>query len=391
MKIGFQIEHLDPARGGAETYVYHFAEELVAAGHQVHLFAAGFAQSPPGTVTHRVLRCGLSRPERDWRFARGAGRAACRAKLDVVVAVGRTFGADVLQPHGGVLAAGRRQNLFLVRSQAARTLKRASDFLSPRVRMHLWLQRRQFAADPPPEVVAISRMVRRDMQEFHAVPDERLHLVYNGVDVAHYSPTACECLRPDARRRFALADGQTCFLLVAHNFRLKGLGELVEAAALLHARRPAEPWRILVVGKGNAQPYLHLAAQLGCFERLAFAGALADILPAYAAADAYVHPTWYDPCSLVVLEALACGLPVVTTQFNGASELVQDGREALLLDLPRQTERLADAMDRLLDPARRAPMGLAARRTAEQYPVERNFREMMTVLARAAERKEAAS
>jgi UDP-glucose:(heptosyl)LPS alpha-1,3-glucosyltransferase len=232
-------------------------------------------------------------------------------------------------------------------------------------------------------------MVRRDMQEFHRVPDERLHLVYNGVDVACYSPAACEPLRTDARQRFGLAEGEVCFLLVAHNFRLKGLRELVEAAARFHARRPADPWRILVVGKGGARPYQRLASRLGCAERLVFAGTLDDILPAYAAADAYVHPTWYDPCSLVVLEALACGLPIITTRFNGASELVEDGREGLILDSPAEVERLADALERLMDPTCRAAMGAAARRAAEQVPLERNFREMMVVFQRAADKKEA--
>jgi UDP-glucose:(heptosyl)LPS alpha-1,3-glucosyltransferase len=336
-----------------------------------------------------VLRCGLSRPERDWRFARAAGRAARRATLDAVVAVGRTFGADVLQPHGGVLAAGRRQNLRLLGSPAGRAIKRLSDVLNPRVRMHLWLQERQFAAEPPPEVIAISRMVRRDMQEFLRVPDERLRLVYNGVDLARYSPAACRTRREESRRQFGLADDQMCFLLVAHNFRLKGLRELVEAAALLHAHRPADPWRILVVGKDGPRPYLRLAARLGCAERLLFAGALGDILPAYAAADAYVRPTWYDPCSLVVLEAMACGLPVVTTRFNGASELMEDGREGLILDSPDEIDRLAEALAHLAEPARRAAMSAAARLAAEKVPLERNFHEMMDIFKIVAERKEA--
>lgn len=387
MKIGFQIEHLDPARGGAETYVHRFARELVAAGHEVHLFATAFAHEPEGAVTHRVLRRGLSRWERDLRFARAAGRAARRADLDVVVAVGRTFGASVLQPHGGTLAGSRRQNLRLISSGAWRGLKGAFDALNPRVRAQAWIEGRQYAADPPPEVIAISRMVRRDMQEFHGVPDERLHLVYNGVDLERFSPAACEALRAEARQRWGLGEGETCFLIVAHNFRLKGVRELVEAAGALDRGRP---WRLVVVGKGGPRRYVEQARRLGCADRLLLAGPMDDVTPAYAACDVYVQPTWYDPCSLVVLEALACGRPVVTTRFNGAGELMEDGREGFVLDAPAPVGPLVEAMRRLLDPDARRPMGLAARRTAEQYPIERNFKEMMAVFETAAARKEAA-
>jgi UDP-glucose:(heptosyl)LPS alpha-1,3-glucosyltransferase len=173
--------------------------------------------------------------------------------------------------------------------------------------------------------------------------------------------------------------------LVAHNFRLKGVRELIEAAAALHRRTP---WRVIVVGKGDARPYERLARQLGCRDRFSFPGPAADVLPAYAAADAYVHPTWYDPCSLVVLEALACGLPVVTTAFNGAAELIEDGRDGFLLDTPRNAPALAGAMEALLDVGQRAAMGRAARATAEQFSLSRNLRQMVAVLERACARKE---
>ncbi|HUU30562.1 MAG TPA: glycosyltransferase family 4 protein [Phycisphaerae bacterium] len=411
MKIGFQIEDLDPARGGAETYVYRFAEELLAAGHEVHLIAAAFGATPAGAYTHRVMRRGLTRSSRDVHFAFAAGRAARRAGLaggraglDVVVAVGRTLGADVLQPHGGTLRGNRRQNLRLIRGPVLRELKRAFDVLNPKTRTHLWIESKQFSASPPPQVVAISRMVLRDMKEFYAVPDERLHLVYNGVDLERFSPSACDDCRADARAAYGLAPDETCFLIVAHNFRLKGVRELVDAAARLDLAPPRrdgrpgsagpprpdgrDPWRLIVIGKENPKPYLERAARLGCADRFLFPGAAADVVPAYAAADVYVQPTWYDPCSLVVLEALACGRPVITTRFNGAAELMEDGREGFLLDAPDQTDRLAEAMKRLLDPALRARLGAAARLAVEPYSIQRNFREMMAVLERAAALKE---
>jgi len=385
VKIGFQIERLAPSRGGAETYVHRFAQTLLAAGHEVHLIAAAFEDEPPGAILHHVLQRGLARPERDWRFARAAGKAARRAGLDVVVAVGRTFGANVLQPHGGTLGGSRRQNRRLLRSALLGRLKRASDWLNPRVRMQALIERRQYQADPPPDVVAISRMVRDDMRAFHGVPEERLHLVYNGVDIERFSPSACEAARGKARRAWDLAPHETCFLMVAHNPKLKGLRELIEAAARLGR---SEAWRIVVVGRGRVGRFQEQAALAGLADRVHFPGPMEDVLPAYAACDVYVQPTWYDPCSLVVLEALACGRPVITTRFNGASELMADGREGVVLDAPDEIGRLHEALARLLDADLRQRMGAAGRATAEQHPIERNFDEMMAVFSIAAARKE---
>ena len=146
---------------------------------------------------------------------------------------------------------------------------------------------------------------------------------------------------------------------------------------------------VVVIGKAGARPYLELAEDLGCADRFLFPGAAPNVVPLYGAADVYVQPTWYDPCSLVVLEALAAGLPVITTRFNGASELMQDGRDGYVLESPAQTDNLADCMERLLDPDRRRPMREAAREAVKDRSIQQNFRDMMAVFEKVKARKEA--
>jgi UDP-glucose:(heptosyl)LPS alpha-1,3-glucosyltransferase len=140
-----------------------------------------------------------------------------------------------------------------------------------------------------------------------------------------------------------------------------------------------------VVGHGRAGPYRRLARRLRISHLVTFIPECGDIASMYAAADAFVHPTWYDPCSLVVLEALASGLPTITTRFNGASEMMADGGAGVVLESPRPVERLTEAMSRLLNVETRRGMALAARRVAENYPQERNFEQMLDYLTRAAE------
>ncbi len=124
-------------------------------------------------------------------------------------------------------------------------------------------------------------MVMRDIRNFYRVPDERLHLVYNGVDLARFSPGRVRGRSgPRPGRPTAWPRTRRASWSIAHNFRLKGVRELVEAAARLDR---GQQWRVIVIGKAAAKPYLELAEELGCADRFLFPGAVPDVVPAYAA------------------------------------------------------------------------------------------------------------
>ena len=161
---------------------------------------------------------------------------------------------------------------------------------------------------------------------------------------------------------------------------------------LLHAvgRLPrGQRFRLLVAGKSHTAVFERLARRLGIADRVRFIGYCPDMRNCYFAADFFVHPTFYDPCSHVVLEAMACGLPVITSRYNGASELLHPPREGYVLDDPHDHDRLAWSLGQMLDPARRAACSQAARRTAAQWTFEHHYREMLAVFAEAAARKQA--
>jgi UDP-glucose:(heptosyl)LPS alpha-1,3-glucosyltransferase len=109
-----------------------------------------------------------------------------------------------------------------------------------------------------------------------------------------------------------------------------------------------------------------------------FAGTLTDMTPLYAAADIYVHPTYYDPCSLVLLEAAASGLPIVTTRrFNGAVELFRDGDDILTVGDPSDVDGLYEHIEALFDDSLRDQLAAAARRVAHRNPIDRNMAEVL--------------
>lgn len=373
MRIGIEIERYDVRRGGAEVYADRLARRLLADGHEVHVFASEAHEPPAGVRLHSV------RP-----FHYDSSRAAVRAAdLDVVVGTGKSGGMNVFQPHSGTIPGNLARSEAMIRPAALRTVHRALRRINPRHRRILSIERRQYAqSDPAPIFLAVSNMVARQMGRDYGVAPDRIRVVHNGVDVERFSPAKTAPLRAGARRDLGVDAPSTVFLLVAHNFALKGVRELIEAAGRV-GRRRRDFW-VLIAGKGRPGAYQRLAAARGCADRVRFLGPRPDVRALYAAADVYFHPTWYDACSLTVLEAVGCGLPVVTTRWNGASELLTDGVDALLLDSPEDVPAMAETIEKLFDPRLRARLAAAARSRALEITEDQHYRRVLAVFEEAA-------
>jgi UDP-glucose:(heptosyl)LPS alpha-1,3-glucosyltransferase len=272
-----------------------------------------------------------------------------------------------------------------------RTLKHPIDWLLPRQRDFLRHCRRQFA---PGELndktfIALSQTVADDFVRLHRVRPEQIAVVYNGVDCQRFSPEHRARHRANTRGQLGFSDETVILLLVAHNFRLKGVPELLAVTARFAADR--RPVHTIIVGGKRLARWRRSATRLGLSGRVTFVGSVNDLVPYYAAADAYVHPTYYDPCSLVLLEAAASGLPIVTTRrCNGAAELFRDGEEILTVTDPYDADLLYERIDGLFDEHLRAKLGAAARQVALRHPFQRNVVEILRLYERSTGRRMAA-
>lgn len=164
------------------------------------------------------------------------------------------------------------------------------------------------------------------------------------------------------------------FLFVAHNPVLKNLGTAL--TALERVRRRGLAARLLVAGRGRAAPYRSVLSRLDLAEAVDFLGEVASarLASLYRGATALVHPTFYDPCSIACLEALACGCPVISTARNGASERIVSGREGFVLADPRDADALAEAMQEAADPTRQGTLREAAARLGATYDLDEHVR-----------------
>jgi len=176
--------------------------------------------------------------------------------------------------------------------------------------------------------------------------------------------------------------------LVAMNYRLKGLEPLLHAVARIPANIPL---KLLVAGSRVITPWQRLADKLGISDRIRFIGRSADVRQVFFAADLLVHPTYYDPCSLVVLEALACGLPVITSAHNGAGERMSPPRDGYVIADPNDHQALADSLIRLTDTDQREKCGQAARAAARKWTMDDHVQAIEQVCRQVAERKRRAA
>jgi UDP-glucose:(heptosyl)LPS alpha-1,3-glucosyltransferase len=389
MRIALVIDHLDPRRGGAEQWTFQHAERLLARGHEVHVVAQGVN----GPAARLDIVPHLLGPIRSL-LARAAAAAAAlgRLNVDIVHDIGMGWHSHVLQSEDGSRLAQWEQKLLLLPAWQ-RPWKRALLRVLPRYRDFRRLMARQFG-DPQRIVIAVSEMCARDYQHYHGVPAERIRLVYHGTDNERFSPAHRDRWRETIRDRLGICEDEVMLLFVGHDYQRKGLATAIRATNRLAAE--GAPVRLVVVGGkkrrrgarwGTPYPGSGSAALDPDRGAAIHVGAIDDPVPYYAAADVFVLPTFYDPCSLSVSEAAASGLPSVTTRFNGAAELLTEGIDGSVISDPADDAELAAALRPLLDQNVRQRMGEAARKLALKHTLDRNCDQLVSIYRQIAGRK----
>ncbi len=357
--------------GGAERFTARFLEALRRRGEEVTLIARRWEGLPPDVRVVRVPVISGGAVLRTLSFALFSTHRARRLSLDLVHSFDRILQQDLYRAGEGV------HREWLARRRAALPrMTTLTDPLLPFHRLVLALERRIFQRGGARLIVANSEQVAREIARHYAPLSAPVKVVRNGVDLELFHPRARATLGPGTRATLGLRRDDVVLLFLGSGFTRKGLTFLLHALGHLPAQdRPY----LLVVGKGRSEPYLALARRLGLAGGMRFLGVVTDPLPFYATADAFVLPTLYDPSSNACLEAMAVGLPVITTRANGASELIEDGMEGWVVDNPQDTKVLAERLSQLADVTVRTEMGRRARARVEAYPWDRHLQEVLAL------------
>lgn len=348
MKIGF-VRRGHSATGGAEAYLLRLAAALRGFGEETTLVTT------PDWPSERwpfgeILRVEGKTP-RDFAAEFSRQSTGC----DIHLSLERVPGCEVYRAGDGVHTAWlKRRNAF------EPFWKRLTRGLNRKHAQILDLERRVFDPANTRAIIANSAMVRDEILAHFAYPADRIHIVRNGIQPWGDLPP-----RDAARQKLELNPEVLCLLFLGTGWERKGLSTALGAVRMLDSAK------LLVAGRGPTDLYRCDNAQ--------FLGPVSDIASLFAAADLMVAPTWYDPFSNACLEALAAGLPVITTPANGFSEILTPGVHGDITPAG-DSLGLAEAIEKWRDPQKLANAREACRCLASEFSIERNARETLGIL-----------
>ena len=344
--------------GGAERFVSRALEALRSRDVRLTLITREWR----GGEGFKVITCNpfyLGRLWRDWSFARAVCRRLEKESFDLVQSHERISCCDVYRAGDGVHREWLRQR---ARTQGA--LGRLATALNP---YHYYVkaaEKRLFGSVRLKAVICNSKMIKDEIRNYFGVAEEKLHVIYSGVDTRVFHPDL-KRHRAAVRAQYVVPEDATLFLFVGSGFARKGVSTLLEAMARLSAGT-----YLLVVGHDkNLEKYRARAQRLGLGSRVRFTGRQADAKPFYGAADGLVLPTLYDPFPNVALEAMASGVPVITSSKCGAAELIRDGENGFVCDA-LDSIALSERMRLLADREKAERIGKAARDTVAGLHLE---------------------
>lgn len=368
MKIAIVRQKYTPY-GGAERFVERALDGLRAQGVDVTVIAREWTGQGDG------IRCDpfyIGSTWRDAGFARAVRQLLRERTFDLVQSHERIPGCDIYRAGDGVHA-----EWLLQRKRVLGPMGRMALALSPYHAYTKRAERRLFGSPALRAVICISEMVKEEVQRHFGVAEDKLHVIYNGVDTDKFHPRLQTEHREPVRSSLGWTDEDVVFLFVGSGFERKGLAAAIAALADLPPKA-----KLMVVGRDkHMHRYAGLVRQFGLESRVALLGGKTDVSPYYGAADAFLLPTLYEPFGNVVLEAMASGLPVVTSTKCGGGELIRDGDEGYVVDA-LDVAGIAASLRKLMDFQARAGMAGLARRTAEEFTLARTTRALEELYGR---------
>jgi UDP-glucose:(heptosyl)LPS alpha-1,3-glucosyltransferase len=328
------------------------------AGHQITIFANEVRASSDEFKVNRLLANTPSRAFDLLRFAYLGPALVRRTGVDLIVSFARAVNCDVLRSGGGVHSTYVRMARRWLGAARAGAMR-----LSPYHRVQMFIERRAFKAKSLRLAIAVSDLVRQDMISTLGLQESKAVTLYNGVDTDRFTPLRDETKRQGVRAELAIPRSAGVVIFVGNGFARKGLGYLIQSLPAMEGA----PY-LLVAGRDRAaHRYARLSEAVGMRSKVKFLGARADIPLLMQASDALALPSMFEPFGNVIAEAMASGLPVLTSRCCGAAEVVPAAFREFIVAQPERLGEVSSTMSLLMNRLLKKPAELraAARAAAE--------------------------
>jgi UDP-glucose:(heptosyl)LPS alpha-1,3-glucosyltransferase len=359
------------ASGGAEAYLKRLARGIVDLGHEAQLITTN--DWPANQWTFGAIN--KLRATSPIGFADELEKLRPQIQCDVSMSLERVWRCNVYRAGDGVHKAwlNRRQKFEMPLQRFVRGMNRKHQDI-------LRLEESLFANCGAGRVIGNSEMVKREIVDLYGYSAERIDIIRNGVPIENFRFDPA--FREESRAELKLKPGEIALLFTGSGWERKGLRFAIESTELCQDPRLL----LLVAGRGNERAYKSKRWRFLPQEPVRFLGEVFDLRSIYAAADVFILPSIYDPFSNACLEALASGLPVITTRDNGFSEIIENGVHGSIVDLPNSVIALRNAIHFWSDESRRASARSTNIAHASQFDISKNVDSTVDLLIHSAAR-----
>jgi len=235
--------------------------------------------------------------------------------------------------------------------------------LNPLHLVYLWLEKKTF--DKTKKIIAVSRMVKRDIIRDYKVAPENIEVIYNGINIPEDDKESINLIKKELCKEFDINIKQKIILYVGSGFKRKGVAEFLEILSKID-----KDFIAFVVGKEKKlKKYKELAKSLGLEERVIFTGVREDADKFYKSSDIFLFPTHYEPFGNVILEAMSFFNVVITTKQCGAGEIIEDSP---IMETPKDYKIVEFIQEVLDDSKKMESIKIKNRKTAEKYSIQKN-------------------
>jgi UDP-glucose:(heptosyl)LPS alpha-1,3-glucosyltransferase len=363
--------------GGTERYLVGLSNFLAGKNHEVHVFTGSWDAkvADPRIIFHAVPCWGKHVGIAKFIFANNVKREINKYHFDIVQTFSRIGFGDVIRIGGGCHQVYISNELNSYHNRFKKIIKLIREKISLNSYLTRFYEAKDFQTGHYKKLIAVSSMVKDEIIENYGVPAEEIIVNHNGVDLKKFAPENRDLYRKDIRLKYGLNEHDIVLLFLGTGFERKGVEYILKSLARIKVSNV----KLLVVGKGNISKYAGIVHRLRLSSRVIFTGPSAKVEAFYAAGDIFVFPSIYDPCANVSLEAMASGLPLITTKTNGASGIVDHGENGFILERADDVETLVKYIEILLDKDKRTEMSQKARTKMLDYTIDKNFQRLLEI------------